>query len=191
MPLPPKTWNPQRLLIVGASHDTSMGTTEIDTDAGPAYIKPMGNRQGPHALAAEWVGTHLVQWFGLPTLEFNLLVLDESDEFPLPRGHKAAPGPAFVSKAMPGHPWGESAEELAALVNPDDISRLVVFDTWVLNCDRYPPDLTVRKPNPDNVYLANTNDPVRFRLIASDHTHCFTCGRDLTRNVNDIRSCGR
>jgi hypothetical protein len=25
-----------------------------------------------------------------------------------------------------------------------------------------------------------------FRLIAMDHTHCFTCGRDLTARLDDI-----
>ncbi len=36
--------------------DTSTGATEVTTDAGRAYIKPMGNRQGPHVLATDWVG---------------------------------------------------------------------------------------------------------------------------------------
>jgi hypothetical protein len=66
--------------------------------------------------------------------------------------------------------------------------RLVVFDTWVRNCDRYPPDLTKRRPNYDNVFLADpvgpsTGQPI---LIAMDHTHCFTCGRDLDADVANV-----
>jgi hypothetical protein len=106
MPVMEKKWKPMHLLSVAKSYDTSVGTTEIETDAGTAYLKPMGNRSGPHVLAVEWIATHLAQWFDLPTFEINLLVLHESDVFPLPRGNKAAPGPAFVAKAMKGRPWG-------------------------------------------------------------------------------------
>jgi hypothetical protein len=82
--------------------------------------------------------------------------------------------------------WGEGEEELESLANTDDISRMVVFDTWLLNCDRYPPDLTTRNPNPDNVFLADTDNVDLMKLIVSDHTHCFTCGRDLTDRTAEI-----
>jgi hypothetical protein len=166
-----------------------MGTARIVTDAGPAYIKPLGNRQGPHPLACEWVATNLARWFGLTTFTFALMQIDaDTDEIPFLRGGRAASGTAFVAKAMAGHPWGGSAEELKHLANSSAISRLVVFDTWTLNCDRYPPDITVRKPNYDNVFLADVAAPVQgaSELIAMDHTHCFTCGRDLDHRVATI-----
>lgn len=59
-----KNWIPTRLLRVAGSVDTSTGATEVNTDAGPAYVKPLGNRQGPHVLATDWGGTHLARWFG-------------------------------------------------------------------------------------------------------------------------------
>jgi hypothetical protein len=43
-------WQPTRLLEVAGSVDTSTGATEVMTDAGRAYIKALGNRQGPHVL---------------------------------------------------------------------------------------------------------------------------------------------
>ena len=89
------TWKPTRLMEVAGSADTSTGATEVTTDAGRAYIKPMGNRQGPHVLATDWVGTHLARWFGLSTFEIAILTLDDDDVFDLPRGAKAMPGPAF------------------------------------------------------------------------------------------------
>ena len=157
------------------------------TDAGRAYIKALGNRQGPHALACEWVGTQLARWFGLPTFDFAILTLDDTDEIPFHRGGVAQPGPAFVSRAETGHGWGGSPEELNLLDNPEDVARLVVFDTWTLNCDRHPPDPATRKPNYDNVFLSEGEaDAGRFRLVAMDHTHCFTCGRDLTQPVATI-----
>ncbi len=165
-----------------------MGTAEIMTDAGSAYIKAMGNRQGPHPLACEWMATHLARWFGLPTFDVALLRIDASrDEIPYVRGGRAASGPAFVTRKVSGHPWGGTAAELAELVNPEAVSGLVVFDTWTLNCDRYPPDVTVRRPNPDNVFLSSEGTPEgKFRLMAMDHTHCFTCGRDLTPRLAEI-----
>ena len=140
---------------IARSADTSTGATEVTTDAGRAYIKPMGNRQGPHVLATDWVGTHLAKWFGLSTFEIAILTLEDDDVYDLPREAKAKPGPAFAAKAMAGDPWGKSGLQLDVLVNPEDITRMVVFDTWTLNCDRHYHDQTVRKPNYDNVYLSS------------------------------------
>jgi hypothetical protein len=131
----------------------------------------------------------LAAWFGLPTFQFAILHVDaQTDEIPFVRGGRAATGPAFVTQAAAGHTWGGSAEELRDLVNPGDVGRLVVFDTWVSNCDRHPPDLTVRRPNYDNVFLEDVSEDSvgKSRLIAMDHSHCFTCGRDLDTRVAHI-----
>lgn len=182
------SWNPTRLMEVAGSADTSTGVTEVTTDAGRAYIKPMGNRQGPHVLATDWVGTHLARWFGLSTFDIATVPLDADDTFPLPRGYTAQPGPAFAARAMAGETWGRSREHLDVVVNPEDISRLVVFDTWTLNCDRHHHDVTVRKPNYDNVYLTSEGvEPGRRRLIAMDHGLCFLRpGEDLTAKLANI-----
>ena len=181
-------WKPTRLLEVAKSADTSTGTTRVATDAGWAYLKPMGNRQGPHVLATDWVGTHLAKWFGLCTFDIAILTLAEDDMFPLPRGYTAQPGPAFAAKAMEGEPWNKSGEQLDLLTNPEDITRLVVFDTWTLNGDRHHHDLNVRRPNYDNVYLSSEGiEPGKRRLIAMDHGLCFIrSGEDLTPKLAHI-----
>ena len=181
-------WKPTRLMEVAGSADTSTGATEVITDAGRAYIKPMGNRQGPHVLATDWVGTHLAKWFGLSTFDIAILTLKSDNVFPLPKGYTAQPGPAFAAKAMAGDPWGKSGLQLDHLVNPEDIIRLIVFDTWTLNCDRHHHDLTVRKPNYDNVYLSKEAvEPGWRRLIAMDHGLCFIrSGEDLTPKLARI-----
>jgi hypothetical protein len=185
-PKPP--WQPTCVLRFEKPLDTSMGTARIVTDAGKAYLKALGNPQGPHGLACEWVGTQLARWLGLRTFDFALLTLDELDEIPFLRGGHAQPGPAFVTRAEKGHTWGGAPEELKAVENCDDVARLVVFDTWTLNCDRHPPNLSERKPNYDNVFLSEEGAARgRFRLVAMDHTHCFTCGRDLTKRLASIR----
>jgi hypothetical protein len=180
------SWSPSWLARVEESYDTSMGTTKIKTDATWGYIKALGNRQGPHPLACEFVGTQLARWFGLRIADFAILDLPENACFDLPRNARTEPGPAFVSRHVDGRTWGGTEAELRNLENPGDITRLVVFDTWVRNCDRHPPDLTQRKPNYANVYLASTERPTRTRLLAIDQTHCFDCGRDLTARVSGI-----
>lgn len=185
---PETNWQPTRLMEVAGSVDTSTGATEVRTDAGRAYIKPLGNRQGPHVLATDWVGTHLAKWLGLSTFDIAILTLEDEDTFPLPRGHTSQPGPAFAARAVAGDPWGKSGLQLDLLINPEDITRLVVFDTWTLNCDRHYHDLSVRKPNYDNVYLSSEGVQAgRRRLIAMDHGLCFIrSGEDLTTKLGHI-----
>ena len=132
-------WNPTRVLQIAGSVDSSTGATEVITDLGSAYIKPLGNRQGPHVLATDWVGTHLAKWFGLQTFDVAIVSLHSDLVFHLPRGAVATPGPAFAARAMAGAPWNRQPRELEVLDNPEDITRLVVFDTWTLNCDRHGP----------------------------------------------------
>ena len=149
------SWQPRVVEHVWFSLDTSMATSRVLTDAGDGYLKALGNRQGPHPLACELVATQLAGWFGLPTFAAAVIVLSEDGiEIPFLRGGKAVPGPAFITRAEAGKTWGGGDEELDQLDNPDDISRIVVFDTWVLNCDRHPPDLAMRRPNYDNVFLS-------------------------------------
>ncbi len=75
------------------------------------------------------------------------------------------------------------------IVDPEAISWLVVFDTWIQNPDRHPPDLATRQPHRDNVFLSGEGaTPGRFRLIAMDHTECFFIPnhRDLTGHIATI-----
>ncbi len=186
---PDANWTPTRLLQVAGSVDSSTGATEVETDAGRAFIKPLGNRQGPHVLATDWVGTHLAKWFGLKTFDVAILQLTDEDQFPLPRGYRACPGPAFAARAIPGEPWGQSNLQLDIVINRYDITRLVVFDTWTLNCDRHHYDPTARKPNPDNIFLTSEKVPSGKRvLIAIDHGLCFiSSGEELTKRLADIQ----
>ena len=116
-------WQPTTFLRLDDMLDTSMGTARILTDAGPAYVKAMGNRQGPHCLACEWVATQLADWFGLSTFDFAIMTIDaDVDEITFFRGGMATSGTAFVTRATAGHTWGGSGEELDNLVNPEDIS---------------------------------------------------------------------
>lgn len=82
---------------------------------------------------------------------------------------------------------GGSPEELNRLANPEDITRLVVFDTWTLNVDRHFPDERERRPNRDNVFLSTERTGSgQHLLLAMDHTHCFTRGGELSRHLARI-----
>ncbi len=180
-------WAPTTVLRVIRSFPTGSEVVRVETDQGEAYLKALGNAGGPHVLACEWTGTHLARWMGLPTLEFALIGVTQEDEIPFAGGKKAEPGPAFISRAERGIAWGGRRESLEQTSNPSDVNRLVVFDTWTLNCDRHHPDSTQRKPNRDNVFLSQEGGkPGQLVLKAIDHGHCFTCGRDLTPSVGRI-----
>jgi hypothetical protein len=177
-------WKPTEILRFVKSFDTGAGTVLVETDAGPGYLKPMGNHSGEHVLACEWLGTQLAKWLGLPTFEFCLIEVTEADEIPLYRGGDAVPGPAFITRSEKGGSWGGSKRQLKQLVNPQDMTRLLIFDTWTRNCDRYSPD--GKRVNRDNVFLSRDAPDGKLRLKAMDHTHCFTCGSDLTKKIGQI-----
>ena len=184
-------WKPTTFVRFDKGLDTSMGTARIVTDAGPAYIKALGNPQGPHPLASELIGTQLAHWFGLPTFDFAVIQIDaDVDELPFLRGGRAASGPAYVTRAVDGHSWGGATNELSSLANPQDVGKLVVFDTWVKNCDRHSPNLTIRRPNYDNVFLEDLTGSQRgkTKLIAMDHTHCFSWNGVLSAKIAHIES---
>ncbi|MEZ4651954.1 MAG: hypothetical protein R3E97_24770 [Candidatus Eisenbacteria bacterium] len=167
--------------------DTSIGTAQIVTDAGKCYCKAMGNPQGTQALACELVGTGLAEWLGLKTFEYGVLDLGPAVELPFIKGGRADSGPAFVTRAEAGNAWGGSSDELTQLKNLDDIPKLVVLDTWTLNCDRCSPAGAGRNPHPDNVFFSWDQSRSEVPcLVAMDHSHCFVCGAAVNKRVANI-----
>jgi hypothetical protein len=178
-------WQPEYIKRVEGVLSTSTGAARVVTDAGRAYVKAMGNPEGPHVLASEWVGTKLASLFGLATFDISLLNFDGTVVIAYRNGRVAATGPAICLRAESGIAWGGANEELDALENPDDVTRLVVFDTWIRNRDRHFPSPTERKPNLDNVFLSSERVANRYTLMAMDHTHCFTNHNEL--NARQLR----
>ncbi|MEQ8790699.1 MAG: hypothetical protein RIC55_30660 [Pirellulaceae bacterium] len=156
----------------------------VETDAGRAFLKAMGNPEGEHALACDRVGTELAKWFGLATLDQAIVEFDGIPEIRLFNGDFAREGPALVTRAVNGDCWSGEPRQLKKLQNPDDISRLVVFDTWILNRDRH----SAGRQNRDNVFLSAESK--QLELLAIDHTHCFgTTGGELTERVAHLGNC--
>ena len=107
-------------------------------------------------------------------------------------GQSSQRGPAFLSKYYNGTAWDGGSKGLEAVENLGDLAGLVLLDTWLLNCDRYSLRDQKVRANYHNVFLTDRQaKPGRFRIVALDHTHCFTCGHRLKKGnlaLSAIRS---
>jgi hypothetical protein len=183
-------WSPSSIKRFIKAFQTSACTVLVETDLGKGYLKALGNGEGPNILACEWIGTQLAKWFGLSTFDFAMIEVTDIDEIPFHNGNKAQSGRAFITRAESGEPWDGQEKQLTRLCNTEDITRLIVFDTWTLNCDRHSwqGEGANQRPriNWNNVFLSEEAPQGELQLKAMDHTHCFTCGREITRHVKEI-----
>jgi hypothetical protein len=185
VPLNGNGWNPTRIVRFVRSFATSTGPVRVDTDSGEGYLKALGNPEGPHALACELVGNMLADWLGLSTFDYSLIEVTEDDEIPFANGQRAAPGPGFISRAEEGFNWGGDTKQLRSIINPREITGLVLLDTWVLNSDRYSPDGT--RVNRDNVFFIKSHqEGSGDRLVSMDFTHAFRNGQDINRRLGFV-----
>lgn len=187
--MPWNVWHPKRLGRVERVLRTSMDTVAVTTDAGRAYVKAIGNREGEHALACELIGSSLAEWLGLATLDFSLLWIDasqddvpleEDEAVPVARRRRARPGPAFATRAIHANTWSGDPASLAGLCNPGHVAGLVLLDSWLGNPDRHPRRPVNHsvslwtKPNRDNV-LVQFGARGKRTLIAMDFSKCLYC----------------
>lgn len=192
-------WRPTSIQRAIRTLRTSTLPIHVDTDSGEGVLKAINNPQGEQALAKDWIGTKLARLFGLPTFDIAIVNIVASDDLRLADGRRVRVGPAFISRYERGSPLGGWVQSnrtpphvLSHLDNPGAIARLIVFDTWVLNRDRYGPDAdgTKRRINRDNVW-ASRDDATKdgFVLKAIDHSECFTLGEDLSPKIGRIDRC--
>ncbi|OEJ64557.1 HipA family kinase [Magnetovibrio blakemorei] len=180
------TWKPSEIKRVIDTFPSSTRVVQVVTDDGIGFLKGMGNPQGNQSLACELVGSELAAWFGLDTLEFSLIQVSAEDILPLHgEGRNVEPGLAFISKYIEGGTWDGGDVYLSKMILPENVSKLVIFDTWIMNADRYPPeDSFIPIPaNRDNI-LFECQKRNKFKLIAYDHTHCFVEG-DIWEELGD------
>ncbi len=182
----PHHWKPTKIRSLIQALPSGSEVLQVETDAGRAFAKLLGGKEGPHVLACELVGTRLAALLGLPVLDWVLLNYPGQPHLRLKSGNMAKPGTAWLTRKVNGFVWGREANDLKYIANHADIAKLVLLDQWTRNCDRYrpPPKLRV---NANNVFLMRegaTNG--RSILMAMDHTHIFTCGGPLTRDLAKI-----
>ena len=187
-----RNWRPSTVERVIETFRTSTRPAKVMTDQGAAFLKGMGNPAGNDALACELVAGELAHLIGLRVPEFAVIELDltiqMADRGPM---HK---GPAFVSRALTGATGDGGDTFLARLQKPEDVAKLVLFDSWIRNHDRAPPaDALTDYCNLDNLFFT----PVarKYDLVALDHSHCFVEGElsaELSQPgvLTDDRICG-
>ena len=94
----------------------------------------------------ELVAAELAVWFGLSIPPFAVIEKCEIEIRMKDWAHRMK-APLFFSKKVDGFPRDGSATIISKLRHPHDISKLVVFDTWIRNTDRYSPGIA----NSDNL----------------------------------------
>jgi hypothetical protein len=145
----------------------------------------MGNPAGNDALACELVAGELAQLIGLKVPDFAVVNLDLN--ISMDGLGSMTCGPAFVSRALTGSTGDDADTFLKKLARPSDIARLVLFDTWIRNADRWPPDEGLQPyANYDNLFFSPKGR--KFDLIVLDHSHCFV-GGELDDEIMDPDIC--
>jgi hypothetical protein len=149
----------------------------VATDVGEAILKAKGNPQGVEALAFDWVGSELGRWFGLVVPECAIASLSDA-HIDFTNEYALEPGSSFLSRYMTAEPYDGTDNYLEKLAKPTDIARLVVFDTWIRNDDRYPPDGEAYGPskNLDNLLFSPRlqGRVIKYDVVVFDHTHAFS-----------------
>ncbi|TGT35715.1 HipA family kinase [Mesorhizobium sp. M8A.F.Ca.ET.165.01.1.1] len=146
---------------------SSTRPARVDTDAGEGFVKGIGNPQGCAALISELVAAELCAWFKLKIPSFAV-IKECAIELPLVNWHGNMLPPLFFSRAVDGIPRDGSNTFLDKLTDVGDVARLVVFDTWIKNSDRF----HMGQAKSDNLLFVPIGRQ-KFDLVPIDHTHCF------------------
>jgi hypothetical protein len=188
-----QNWQPTFVDRVIETYPTSTRVAKVRTDVGIGFLKGMGNPSGNQSLAMELVGSELATQLGLYVPDFAIFDLTDI-EVPM-QGHGCMTyGPAFISRENKCITSDGSDLLVSKVVNSEEIALLVMFDTWIRNLDRCPPnDYFDPEPRRDN--LCFTPKGRKFRLMVIDQSHCFVeglleDGLMGTEFVNDNRIYG-
>ena len=165
-------WQPKHIERVTGVLETSTKPLRVVTDDGPAIVKYMGNQAGLDALVCELVGTELANLVGLVTPDFAVAEMPALD-LPTHPLLRIEAGPAFFSRWEEATSLSPRSTLLGNLRNPGDIAKLVTFDTWLRNKDRFsdPADDGCGNENFDNLLLRP--DKRKVQMLVIDHTHAI------------------
>ena len=165
-------WNPTKIERVISVKQTSTRPLHVVTDQGAALVKYMRNRQGNDALICELLGTALARCIGLHTPDFSVLPIksiDAHDPF-----INIDDGPAFFSRWETAVSFSPNSTMLLNLRHKDHLAKLVAFDTWVRNKDRFSDDYDGEHENKNFDNLLFAPDKRKTALLVIDHSHAFT-----------------
>jgi len=161
-------------------------SSPCDDHAGWAYVKTLGNPEGPDALVSEWIGTKLAAWMGLPTSTSRGGLSGRAAN----GAHQGLRNPAWsgIRRARRGRALvGRHRRRPRGDRKPEAMAGLVVFDMWTRNWDRYAEDGGTLRCNFRNVFFSEEGARKgRNRLLAMDHTECSEPGIAATRSLFGI-----
>lgn len=121
-------------------------------------------------MVSEFVCAHLMDLVGLPSPRHA--VLEVENTFVADNNYTVLAGPAFATRwEKLAATYSGSAEVLKRLENPSVIAMIVVFDTWVLNGDRFGTYMGSGSDNLDNLLLVPNGNKLSVMVI--DHSHAF------------------
>lgn len=161
-------YQPTRVIREIELFGSSVSPARVETDVGEGFIKGLGNPLGEAPLIAELVSAELATWLGLQVPPFAVVRQCEID-IRMKRNGEIMQPPMFCSFAVDGTPRDGGDTFLSRLGNPADVARLVVFDTWVRNNDRFALGLA----NSDNLLYVRRGRGRKYDLVPIDHSHCF------------------
>lgn len=176
-----QNYKPTKILREIERFNTSTRPAKVATDDGNGFIKGITNPAGRAALVSELVAAELACWYGLKVPDFAIVPTCQIDIVMVNRGGLIEP-PVFISKEVIGEPRDFGGEFLKRLRDHSDIAKLVVFDTWIRNLDRY--EVDSGQSNSDNIlYTLSNMTRHKYELVPIDHSHCFT-EMDLTEDTD-------
>ena len=145
---------------------SSASPIQVDTDKGMGFVKAQNNpTYKEQVVIAELVAAELGTWFGLKIPPFA--VIDHCNIELLMKDGQPMNGPLFFSSFADGETYDGGNTFLSKLRDKDDITRLVVFDTWVRNWDRH----GLGDENKDNLLFVR--DKRKYDLVPIDHSWAF------------------
>lgn len=152
---------------------SSTRPANVITDLGGGYLKGAESPAGSSALISELIAAEIGTRMGLSIPPFAVVTGIEID-IPMLDHHGHILPPAFFSKHIEGVPSDGTDEFIKRMEHHGDLARLIVFDTWIRNCDRcFPADGGhAYNYNRDNLLFETLGDR-RYRLAPIDHSHCI------------------
>ncbi|MBP0439110.1 HipA family kinase [Tianweitania sediminis] len=176
--------SPTRVIREIKSFPSSTNPFFVQTDDGRGFIKATNNPYNGPALTAELVAAELGTWFGLQIPAFAVIPTCDID-LPMKNG-QLVQGPLFFSAEVEATSFDGSDLFLKKLHDKTDIAKLVVFDTWIMNWDRY----GLGDANAENLLFAKRDKSRKYDLIPIDHTWAFDGDFPLALNEDDVESPG-
>lgn len=164
------------------------------TDDGEGFIKSINNQEGARALITELIAAELGTWIGLKIPDFAIIRNCEI-EITASDGRIMEP-PFFFSKMVEGESRDFGGDFIRKLRDPYEVTKLVVFDTWIRNFDRYVESRN--HSNDENILYSISTTPRKYEIVAIDHTHCVSPDNFMDEGqvewlaqINDERIYGR